>query len=99
METTGDKVLKALAAHDLKPEKEGRYRCNSPLRTGSNSHGFMVWIHPDGEHGGWHDHARDERGSLYDLAEKLGIAPTHLQQQPTPSSKRGYAGMDDYAAA
>lgn len=48
--TTAEKVLAALEAYGLKKEGQNRYRCNSPLRPGSNSHAFTVTI-DDGEHG------------------------------------------------
>lgn len=98
METTADRVLQALQAYDLKEESPGDYRLNSPFRPGSNSHGFTLVVHQDGEHGGWFDHVSGEKGSLYQLAEKLGIQPTRLEQ-PVPPSKRGYSGIKDYAAA
>lgn len=98
MNTTAEKVLSALQAFDLKPEGQGEYRLNSPLRPGSNSHGFTLHIDQGGEHGAWFDHVSGERGSLYQLAEKLGVQPTALEQ-PVPTSKRGYSGIADYAAA
>jgi DNA-binding PadR family transcriptional regulator len=98
LETTAAKVLLALQAYDLKQQSGTEYRLNSPLRAGSNSHGFTLHVHTDGEHGTWFDHVSGEKGSLYQLAEKLGIQPSRLEQ-PVPTSKRGYSGLADYAAA
>lgn len=90
---TAAKVLDALRAHDVKEDGQGRYRSNSPLRPGSNSHGFTLTLDDD-EHGAYFDHVSHEAGSLYDLARALGV------ELPTvTSTKRGYGGIDDYAAA
>lgn len=98
METTGSKVLRALEPYDLEKQREGQYRANSPFRAGSNSHGFTLIIHADGEHGAWYDHVSGEQGSLYDLAKRLGLDITRTEYQVKPS-KRAYAGIEDYAAA
>jgi hypothetical protein len=92
--TTAEQVLAALALYDLK--REGKeYRCNSPLRPGSNSHGFRVTI-DDGEHGAYHDHVSGDSGSLYDLAKALGIA---LPEKPAADMPKGYSGLAEYAIA
>ena len=99
--TTADQVLAALHAHHLADEGGGKYRCDSPLRPGSNSHAFCLKI--DGpEHGTWYDQVSGEKGSLYELAAQLGIAtPTAASAAATTTSttKRGYAGLSDYAQA
>ncbi|MDX2137956.1 MAG: AAA family ATPase [Chloroflexota bacterium] len=93
--TTADKVLKALEAYNLTQEGDNRYRCNSPLRAGSDSESFSVII--DGaEHGAYKDHVSGDSGSLYQLAEKLGIA---IERQQVATSKRAYQGIADYARA
>lgn len=95
-DSTSDQVLRALHTYGLVDEGAGKYRADSPLRPGSNSHAFSLKI--DGpEHGAWHDHVTGESGSLYELAEKLGI-PTPKAAQPA-STKRGYTGLADYAQA
>lgn len=95
-QTTGAAVLEALRPFDLKVEALGKYRANSPFRPGSNAHAFSLVIKPDGEHGAWHDFVSDESGSLYDLAERLGVA---LPDGYQPSgSKRSYTSIEDYAA-
>lgn len=94
--STADQVLQALRSFDLKEERNGKYRCNSPFRPGSNSHAFNVQINGP-EHGTYFDHVSQERGSLYDLAAHLGIAvPTTTQIADT---KRKYEGLEDYARA
>lgn len=96
MISTADKVIAALEAYGLKKEGEKRWRCNSPLRPGSDSHAFTVTI-DDGEHGAYHDHVSGDTGSLYDLARKLNIAVPTVQM--VESTKRGYDGLEDYARA
>lgn len=95
MTTTGEKILSALQGYDLK-EHNGQYRANSPLRPGSNSHGFTLTIDATGEHGAFHDKVTGEFGSLYTLAEKLNI---DVPRQQATETKRAYANMADYAKA
>lgn len=94
--STADKVLTALGAYKLKSHGQNKYRCNSPLRSGSDSHAFSLTI--DGpEHGAWKDFPSGETGTLYDLAGKLGIDLP--ERAPVQSTKRKYNGLDDYAKA
>lgn len=95
--TTGDLVLEFLQAYQLENESRGKYRCNSPFRPGSDSGAFTLAIDDDGEHGTYFDHVSNESGSLYDLAEKLGIELP--KRQRVANSKRAYRNLDDYAAA
>ena len=98
-QSTADAVLQHLASYNLKTEPSNgsgnNYRCNSPLRPDSDSMGFTLKI-ADEEHGTWLDHVSDESGSLYELAEKLGI---ETPKSEAKSGKRGYGGIDDYAKA
>lgn len=94
--TTADKVLAALAPHGIKEVKRGEYRLNSPLRPGSNSHGFALTIEGD-ENGAYFDHVSGESGSLYQLAEKLGIPLP--ERKVATNTKRQYEGLADYARA
>lgn len=95
--TLADQVLEALRPYDLQG-RSGQYRCNSPLRPGSNSHGFSLVIEGD-DRGAWNDHVTSESGSLIDLAERLGIAvPERPQRTQVETSKRPYRGLADYAA-
>jgi KaiC/GvpD/RAD55 family RecA-like ATPase len=95
--TTGEKIL---AQINLTFEKvvgsgEKQYRGNSPFRADSDSKGFTLVVSDCGEKGAYIDHARDnERGSLYDLAKRLGIEPTPHE---VGTSKRPYKDMVDYA--
>lgn len=93
---TAGRVLDALKPHKLHQDSAREWRCNSPFRPGSNSHGFKLTL-TDDEHGAWVDHVSGEEGSLYDLAKRLGIEITERTQ--VADSKRRYADMDDYAAA
>ena len=94
--TTGEQTLAKLAAHKLKKAGANEWRCNSPLRSGSDSGAFSLHIDDDGEHGTWHDHVSGESGSLYQLAERLGIEVPKAQAQET---KRAYQSLADYVAA
>lgn len=92
--STADKVLTALQQFDIRDERNGKYRCNSPLRPGSNSHGFSLRIEGP-EHGAYFDHVTEERGSLYDLAKLLNI--TLPVSSPVQNTKRRYDGLEEYA--
>lgn len=94
--STAHQVLLALASYNLKQEGQNKWRCNSPLRPGSDSHAFVITI-TDDEHGAYKDFVTEEKGSLYDLAKHLGIAlPSAI---PAHDTKRPFAGLDDYARA
>lgn len=93
---TAAKILDALASYDLKPDGDRRFRSNSPFRPGSNSHAFTLNIDDD-EHGAYFDHVSQESGSLYELARALGIDVSG--GVTVASTKRAYAGIEDYAAA
>lgn len=91
--STADKVLKHLEGFELKGHN-GQYTSNSPLRPGSNSHGFSVKIMDD-EHGAWTDFPTGEKGSLYELATRLGIDTP--KREKVIESKRSYTSLSDYA--
>jgi hypothetical protein len=94
---TAGRVLAALKAYDLKAEQQaGSYRSNSPLRPGSNSHGFSLTIHDD-ENGAYKDHVSSESGSLYKLADALGIATGPGGNASDSSKGRAYDSLADYA--
>jgi len=98
---TGEKVLAYLAGYQLKPEGVGKWRCNSPLRPGANSHSFTLKIENDGEHGVWDDHAGGEGGSLYNLCDRLHIEYERKPaggRKPVDNSKRAYKNLAEYAA-
>lgn len=94
---TAEKVLNALRSYDLRDEGGGKWRCNSPLRPGSNSHAFCLVI-DDEEHGAYDDKVSGDSGSLYDIAAKLGIE-TPSTRTPVANTKRPYQNIADYAAA
>lgn len=96
--STWEKVQGVLLRHNLKHERGDMWRCNSPLRPGSDSMAFTLNI-SDGEHGVWFDHAspNEEKGTLYDLAKLLNIElPTVGKAE---ESKRAYTGLAEYAKA
>lgn len=72
MANTAERVLRALEPYKLKKTGPDQYRCNSPFRSGSDSQAFTLTISGP-EHGGWHDFPAGESGSLYELADRLGI--------------------------
>lgn len=92
---TAGRVLDALAAYDLREEGPGQWRANSPLRPGSNSHGFTLRITGD-EYGTYYDHVSGDSGSLYELAEALQL---ETPRREVENSKRAYRDMADYATA
>jgi len=94
--STAEQIMRALEPYQLKQESANKYRCNSPLRPGSDSKAFTLVINGP-EHGAWHDFVTGESGSLYDLARHLGIAIPAAT--PVTSTKRAYAGIEDYARA
>jgi putative DNA primase/helicase len=98
-ESTADRVIRALENYGIKQDKPGKYHCNSPFRVGSNSMALSLKI-DGGEYGTWNDHVSGEKGSLYTLAQRLGIeVPTGQTATDAPSTKRTYDGLADYAAA
>jgi len=74
---TGQKVLDAIKAlPHCKPKWNGQrseWQFNDPLNSGSDSRSMWLKIEPDGEHGMYCYFAHGDGGSLYELAEKLGI--------------------------
>ena len=87
-------MLAHLAPYSLKDKGGGRYTSNSPLRPGSNSHAFSMMISGP-EHGGFVDFVSGERGSLYQLAEKLGIrTPTTKPTTRTLVATYDYVDAD-----
>lgn len=94
--STADKILQALQSYNLKKEGQNRYRCNSPLRPGSDSHAFTLTIEGD-EHGAFYDHVSGDKGSLYELARLLNIEPPQTDKPEVVSTKRKYSGRNEYA--
>jgi hypothetical protein len=95
--STADRVLAYLQNHHMKPTGTNEYIANRPWSVDSNSMGLSLKI--DGpEHGTYYDHVAKEGGSLYELAQKLGITmngngptPTPVSPQPSPTSLYDYA--------
>lgn len=95
MTTTGEKVLAALNINGQK-QRNNTYRLNSPFRAGSDSQAFHLTLSADKEHGAYHDKVSGEFGSLYTLAEKLGI---EVVRNTAADTKRAYRDLAEYAAA
>ncbi len=92
---TSTQVLELLQQFDLRNEGNGQYRSNRPWSKNSDSLGLAVKI--DGpEFGTYFDHVDDKGGSLYDLAERLGISPNGYKPTDT---KRRFDGLEEYAKA
>ena len=87
--STAQKVLQAL---NLEINETGQYRCNSPFRSGSDSNSFSLIIDDD-EHGAYQDFVGNAKGTLYQLADYLGIE-TAVR---IDTSKRAYKDHHDYA--
>ncbi|PLS83588.1 MAG: hypothetical protein CYG59_00670 [Chloroflexi bacterium] len=102
--STAARVLEALEKYRLKREPSGQYRADCPWQKDSDSHSLRIKI-KDGEHGTWRYFAGDGDGSLYELAEKLGIeyprTPTVKSGKGVTldvgTSKRTYSNIADYA--
>lgn len=94
--TTWLNVQSVLDGHGLRRDGD-QWRCNNPWRTGADSMSFRVKVAPDGEHGSFYDHTSEEKGSLYELAEKLNIEPQR-KLAPVEQSKRAYKDLAEYAA-
>lgn len=97
--TTGDKILNLLRAYDLKRDGDGQYRANAPYRPGSNARALTFTIDTDGEHGAFDDKTHGESGSLYELADLLGIDRPESKRTEVASTKRAYSDLAEYAAA
>lgn len=74
--TSTASLVKSFLKTDSKFWKRGgmEYLGPSPLRDSSDSRGFHLTIDGD-EYGRWKDFVSDEKGTLYELADKLGITP------------------------
>lgn len=111
-QSTADKVLQAIQAKGLKHwyEKDGEWRGSSPIRSGSDGDNFALTLHGD-EKGTWYDHKTGQGGSLYELAEKLGIETgtslagdsipwgEGLGRVPDDAPPATYDGLTEYAEA
>lgn len=95
--TTWLNVQSRLEGFGLRKDGGDQWRCNNPWRAGADGMSFRLKVAPDGEHGTFFDHNSDEKGSLYDLAEKLNIEPTR-KLVPVEQSKRAYRDLEEYAA-
>lgn len=84
---TAGAVLNFLKSFKLKRERSGQYRCNSPLRPGSDSMSFVLKLKDD-EHGAYYDHVDGDLGTLYDLAQKIDISINPKKAFSPPSSSK-----------
>ncbi len=89
-------VQGALSGCNMKPHGRNEWRGNSPFRTGSDSNSFVLKADDD-EHGTYFDHVEGAGGSLYQLAERLGIPLP--ERAPATVTKRAYSGLAEYAEA
>ena len=91
--STANNVINAMQAYGIKQKSANNYNSNSPLRANSDSMSFVLKIEDD-EHGTYYDHVAEQGGSLYQLAEILGIDTPKASVQNT---KRAYDSPEDYA--
>jgi hypothetical protein len=85
---------------NVKQESANRFRCNNPFNAGSDSHAFVVEYTDDaGEYGAFSDHGPSgESGSLYELAERLGVPRAERSSSgAVPRNRMQY--LEEYAAA
>lgn len=93
------RTLESNSALKVEKQPDGSYRMNSPLRVGSDSHCFILWL-TDDTHGGYTDHKTKDTGSLFELGDYLGIErPQPAQRTHVQDSKRDYDNILDYAKA
>jgi len=102
METTGERVLAILSSHRLEQIGQGEYKCDHPLKVGSDSQAFTLTINPDGEHGAFYYFPPDtggtiKQGTLYELADALGVPKGDAQDSAIIGTKRGYRSLREYA--
>lgn len=90
-------VQSALSHCAMKPHGRDTWRGNSPFRSGSDSESFVLSA-TDDEHGTFFDHVENAGGSLYQLAERLGVALP--ERAPATVTKKAYTGgLAEYAEA
>lgn len=94
--TTWDSIHAYLDGYGLKADGGDQFRCNNPWRAGSDSMSLRIKVAADGEHGTYFDHVSDEKGSLYELAEKCNVKPTRVLAA-VAQSKRQYRDLEEYA--
>lgn len=91
----------AMAPYHLKQEKQGaRYRANSPLRAGSDSHSFILFLDASRPGGGsYYDNVERASGSFYQLAQDLRLIPedTGYAKPGAPHGPIGFASLAEYA--
>lgn len=92
-----EQVLQALEPYSLRKARDGQWQCNSPFRPGSDSHAFIVKIEGD-DKGAFFDHVSGDKGSLKELAARLGILDESTRKS-VATTKRAYTGLADYAKA
>lgn len=97
MSTLAEQVLQKMETYGLKKARDGQWQANSPFRAGSDSHAFILKIEGD-EKGAFFDHVSGDKGSLKELAARLGIL-NESSRQSVATTKRTYTGLADYAKA
>ncbi len=91
--------MDAIPHTQRKRYKDG-YKLNDPFNPQSDSHSFCIFdIRPDGEGASYKYFAGGESGTLYDLANKLGVPITTNRAPATETKKQYVNGLEDYARA
>jgi len=98
--STAQKVVTHLEArfgNNIK-KRGNTYRCPSPLRPDSDGQSFSLTINDD-EHGFYKDFVNEESGSLYTLADKLGIEKGGNNRPNSHRNAPEAKNLDEYAKA
>jgi hypothetical protein len=90
--STADTICDYFHATRLGAADSRTFRTNAPWRSDSDSKSLVVTIH-GAEHGRYYDHVEKSGGSLYALAERLGVEITR------PDGRKYVPNMADYAAS
>jgi len=93
-------VLQAIESTGAKlKNRNGVWRGNSPLRTGSDSNAFTIKVDVDGMDGVFKDHVSGDSGNFYQLASLLGVQLEDKNPIQVESTRREYSNLEDYAQA
>ena len=101
--STLENVLNAIDAlpHTKRTRYKDGYKMNDPFNPSSDSQSFCIFdIRPDGEGATYKYFAGGEAGTLYDLAQKLGVKIAADTRAQAINTKKHYVnGLEDYAQA
>lgn len=93
--STAQSIIAYLQKYNIQDKGRGRYRSISPLRPDAENMNFALYV-KDSEHGAFMDWQSGQSGSLYELAQLLGI---DTGRKIVESTERAYESVKDYALA